>query len=157
MEDAKTPRCGNSRGMTEQRPRKFDMTNDSKTTDPRVEAAAAAMWEQRPMMRTEDGAPRPWDEVPARSYGARYRGQAQVALAAADAVDHRTPRMIETDAASRERLVNLLLAHRGTPRERLFEYPYRTDESWELIQQAETAVADVLKILNSTPEAEAAA
>lgn len=72
------------------------MTNDSKTTDRRIEAAAAAMWEQRPMMRTDDGAPRPWDEVPARSYGARYRGQAQVALAAADAVDPRKPRTITT-------------------------------------------------------------
>lgn len=56
-------------------------------SDPRTESAAAAMWEQRPMMRTADGAPRPWAEVPGWSYGARYRGQAEVALAAADAVD----------------------------------------------------------------------
>ena len=56
-------------------------------SDPRTEAAAAAMWEQRPMLRTADGAPRPWAEVPRWSYGARYRGQAQVALAAADAAD----------------------------------------------------------------------
>lgn len=56
-------------------------------SDPRIEAAAAAMWEQRPMTRTEDGSPRPWDEVPGRLYAARYRGQAQAALAAADAVD----------------------------------------------------------------------
>ena len=68
----------------------------SSTLDPRVEAAAAAMWEQRPMMRTQDGAPRPWDEVPGRSYGARYRGKAQVALAAADAVDPHKPRTVTT-------------------------------------------------------------
>lgn len=54
-------------------------------SDARVEAAAAAMWAQRPMLRTADGAPRPWAEVPGRTYGARYRGQAEVALAAADA------------------------------------------------------------------------
>ena len=69
------------------------MTHDSNTTDPRVEAAAAALWEQRPMMRTTDGAPRPWAEVPAWSYGARYRDQARVALVAADAVAPR-PRTI---------------------------------------------------------------
>lgn len=72
------------------------MTNTSNTPDPRIEAAAAAMWEQRPMMRTADGAPRPWAEVPAWSYGARYREQARVALAAADAVDPRKPRTITT-------------------------------------------------------------
>lgn len=72
------------------------MTKTSNTTDPRVEAAAAALWEHRPMMRTADGSPRPWDEVPAWSYGARYRSQAQVALAAADAVDPRKSRTITT-------------------------------------------------------------
>lgn len=56
-------------------------------SDPRVEAAAAAMWHQRPMMRLDDGSPRPWEEVAGwRSYGARYRGQARVALEAADAI-----------------------------------------------------------------------
>ena len=72
------------------------MTELSNTPDPRVEAAAAAMWEQRPMMRTADGAPRPWADIPAWSYGARYRGQARAALAAADTVDPRTSRTIET-------------------------------------------------------------
>lgn len=89
----KSPRCANSRGTTEG---KFRVTELSNTPDPRIEAAAAAMWEQRPMMRTAEGSPLPWAEVPAWSYGARYRGQARVALAAADAVDPRTPRTIET-------------------------------------------------------------
>lgn len=55
--------------------------------DPRVEAAAAAMWWQRPMIRLDDGSPLPWaDLTEGGPYAKRYRAQAAVALAAADGV-----------------------------------------------------------------------
>jgi hypothetical protein len=52
----------------------------------RVEAAASAMWEQRPMRRDNEGAPVPFSEMRESYYRPRYIGQADVALAAADAV-----------------------------------------------------------------------
>lgn len=53
----------------------------------RVEAAASAMWDQRPMIRLEDGSPKPFSQVRTQyPYRDRYTRQAEVALAAADAV-----------------------------------------------------------------------
>jgi hypothetical protein len=51
--------------------------------DEAVEAAAAAMWERRPMTRLEDGSPKPFSEVRTSYYRSRYIGQARAALEAA--------------------------------------------------------------------------
>ncbi|MFJ4288023.1 hypothetical protein ACIPY0_20470 [Paenarthrobacter nicotinovorans] len=52
----------------------------------RVEAAAGAMWEQRPMRRDSNGAPVPFEDIRETYYRPRYMGQAEVALSAADSV-----------------------------------------------------------------------
>lgn len=49
-----------------------------------------------------------------------------------------------------EQMVNVVLDHSRTPRTRLFEYPYRGDESRKLIKDAEEAVKKILRL--SVPE-----
>jgi hypothetical protein len=51
-------------------------------SDEAVEAAAAAMWEKRPMTRTSDGAPLPFGDAH-RYQRIRFRDQARAALEAA--------------------------------------------------------------------------
>lgn len=43
-------------------------------------------------------------------------------------------------------MVDVVLEHNGTPRHRLFEYPYRDDTSQELIDKAEQLVRTILKL-----------
>lgn len=60
------------------------------------------------------------------------------------------PRTIST--VTRERLVNALLAYKGTPRHRLFEYPHRVDDSRRMIQEAESVVTAISAGLYETTE-----
>lgn len=54
-----------------------------------------------------------------------------------------------TDADRREIAQNVILAFNGTPRHRLFEYPYRADDSHLLIAGADKAVTAVLDAMLS--------
>lgn len=55
------------------------------------------------------------------------------------------------DKDTRDRLVNIVLDHGGTPRHRLFEYPYRDDDSRALIEAANSTVTKMLAALNDQP------
>lgn len=44
--------------------------------------------------------------------------------------------------------VNILLSYKGTPREHLFEYPYRADDSRKMIENAEYIVRRIDATLN---------
>ena len=60
---------------------------------------------------------------------------------------------IAVDRDTRDKLINALLAYKGTPRHRLFEYPYRDDESRAMIDQADKTVTWLLTVLNERPDA----
>lgn len=45
-------------------------------------------------------------------------------------------------------LVDIVLEHGGTPRRRLFEYPYNEYESRDLIAKAEKAVKSMVAIID---------
>lgn len=49
-----------------------------------------------------------------------------------------------------EQLVDIVLEHGGTPRKRLFEYPYNAFESRELTSKAESAVKRILKVIDES-------
>lgn len=67
----------------------------------RVEAAAAAMWEARPLQRTTTGAPLPFASA-IKTYRDRYKGLARIALyAAAQYDDPQAPGIDETTLADR--------------------------------------------------------
>lgn len=73
------------------------------------------------------------------------------------AAGYRKPRTITAvEDATRTRMVDILLAHAGTPRHKLFEYPHRDDDSREMIRKADAAVAELLAVLHES-EAEAGA
>jgi hypothetical protein len=46
----------------------------------------------------------------------------------------------QLDREKLDKAVDILLNYNGTPRDRLFEYPYRADESKKLIESAEYVV-----------------
>lgn len=58
-----------------------------------------------------------------------------------------------TDADRRDRAQDVVLEFNGTPRRELFEYPYRADESRELITGADRVVVHVLDAMLGEPEA----
>ena len=45
-----------------------------------------------------------------------------------------------------DQMVDVVLEHNGTPRHRLFEYPFRADTSQALIDKAEHVVRRILKL-----------
>lgn len=45
-------------------------------------------------------------------------------------------------------LVDIVLEHGGTPRRRLYEYPYNDFESRDLITKAETAVKRIVAVID---------
>lgn len=47
-----------------------------------------------------------------------------------------------------DKMINIVLRAKGTPRERLFEYPYRADESQQLIKNAENTVRGIIAVMN---------
>lgn len=49
-----------------------------------------------------------------------------------------------------EQLVDIVLEHGGTPRNRLFEYPYNAFESRDLTSKAENAVKSILKVVDES-------
>lgn len=51
----------------------------------------------------------------------------------------------------RREQVDLLLALQGTPRNQLFEYPHRADDSRRYIARAETALDKILKLQETAP------
>lgn len=84
---------------------------------------------------------RVWDEADSDT---RY-----YAYAIADgliAAGYTKPRTITT--GTRTSLVDSLLAYKGTPRHKLFEYPHRDDDSRRMIQEAEQVVAAFLAVLH---------
>lgn len=56
----------------------------------------------------------------------------------------------ELEREKLDTVVSMLLRYKGTPRDRLFEYPYRDDESRELIANAETVARRIVAELNRT-------
>lgn len=48
-----------------------------------------------------------------------------------------------------EKMVDIVLAHNGTPRHRLFEYPHRDDDSRRMIQEAEMVVRRILALADA--------
>lgn len=48
-----------------------------------------------------------------------------------------------------DKMVNIVLRAKGTPRERLFEYPYRDDESRQMIKNAENTVRSIIAVMNA--------
>jgi hypothetical protein len=48
-----------------------------------------------------------------------------------------------------DKMVNIVLRAKGTPREHLFEYPYRADESQQLIKNAENTVRSIIAVMNA--------
>jgi hypothetical protein len=47
-----------------------------------------------------------------------------------------------------DKAVDILLSYKGTPRDRLFEYPYRADDSRKMIENAEYVVRRISATLN---------
>ena len=69
-------------------------------------------------------------------------------LGFADAVlaaGYTKPRTVST--GTRTSLVDSMLAYKGTPRHKLFEYPHRDDDSRRMIQEAEQVVTAFLAVL----------
>ena len=54
-------------------------------------------------------------------------------------------------ADTRRAQVDLLLVLQGTPRNQLFEYPHRADDSRRYIARAEKALDEVLNLQKETP------
>jgi hypothetical protein len=54
--------------------------------DPRIEAAAEAIWNHRPMARNADGLPTPWIQAH-EPYATRYREFAKVAIKTSDSFE----------------------------------------------------------------------
>lgn len=46
-------------------------------------------------------------------------------------------------------MVDIVLAHNGTPRSKLFEYPHRDDDSRIMIAKAEDVVTGILSIVEN--------
>lgn len=61
------------------------------------------------------------------------------------AAGYRKPRSISE--GTRVSLVDSLLAYKGTPRHKLFEYPHRDDDSRAMIREAEAVVTAILAVL----------
>lgn len=70
---------------------------------------------------------------------------------------YRKPRTVASvDGATRAQMVDIVLAHAGTPRHELFEYPNRADDSLKMIRKADAAVLDIITALWGTEAEEAA-
>lgn len=48
-----------------------------------------------------------------------------------------------------DQMVNIVLEHGGTPRKRLYEYPYNDFESRDLIANAERAVKRIVAVIEN--------
>lgn len=48
-----------------------------------------------------------------------------------------------------DQMVNIVLEHGGTPRKRLYEYPYNDFESRDLIASAERAVKRIVAVIEN--------
>lgn len=52
----------------------------------------------------------------------------------------------EIDRPTLDKMVDAVLDYNRTPRRFLFEYPYRADDSQDLIRNAETLVKSILRM-----------
>lgn len=52
------------------------------------------------------------------------------------------------DSKTFDAMVDVVLRAKGTPRHYLFEYPYNEFESRDILKSAESAVREMLRILN---------
>ena len=52
----------------------------------------------------------------------------------------------QLDRETLDKMVNVMLDYNGTPRHRLFEYPYNDYESRAILQKAETAVRRIVAL-----------
>lgn len=75
-------------------------------------------------------------------------------MAAVDAIlaaGYTKPRIVRaSDSDLRARMVDLLLAYKGTPRHELFEYPHRDSDSQRMISDAEAMALKIIQTLNTS-------
>lgn len=53
----------------------------------------------------------------------------------------------DIEQPTKDTLVDLVLAHAGTPRRELFEYPHRDDDSRDMIRKADNTVRRIVEAL----------